>query len=791
MNPCRQTQAAVFDCSGQNLLHVPKFPPSTRIIDLSRNNITAVNDSFQCLEHLEFLDMSNNRIEIFYLSTTRCLTNLLKLDLSANCLQEGSFSFPTNPLILLDLRIHFNLYNAYPEKFLSVMPSLRSLHIDVYEGFTFGNGFPALRNLTEIHFYPRNSFKLQNDSFLALRYTQIKSMNMQFSSFVYDVEIDVFSPFLHLTDLTFNIGLRCDIRQALRALFGLKGRRMENLNLNNNLLYAARATHLTDQDIYYLKTMCVKRVDLSRCSVSKIPYSIAESRFANCLEEIIIGDNAFENEEFVPVVSILSYRNIRSFDCSYSKLYHPNLHRVRKANTTLQSKRVTNLTFTFPESLTTVKISGYDLHFVGSNIFDNYVNNSRVIGKGLEVIDLAFTQALLCSKDKGTPIMFDTNIKYLDLTHSICNHLDSTFLKSMTTLETLVFRNSELAEGLENDPNGILFKGLFNLRSLDMENNLLDHLHDDLFLDQSLSLKTLNLRSNVFRHIPEAIQNAHQLRLLDMENNKLLSLSKMDTDILDKCKEAQVRISRNPFVCSCENLHMIQCLETNQRRILDFENVNCTGGEPLKNLTEQIREFELKCLGTFWLKFSASLCIVLVVVIIGSAICYRYRVYIEYMYLILVSSPPKFNTDDRYAYDGFISYSAKDTDWVTQVLYKRLAEEMKLKICIHHKDFIPGRPIANEILRCIDESRKVIFVVTRNFLESDWGNYELEMARIHAFRSGRSGLLLILKDELLIEEMPDLLKKMWWKVVCMKWPTQETSDERKLFWHNLKIAMET
>ena len=144
-NPCRKPQAGVFDCSGQNLLHVPKFPPSTRIIDLSRNNITAEKDSFQCLEHLEFLDVSNNRIEIFHLSTTRCLTNLLKLDLTANCLQEGSFSFPTNPLILLDLRIHFNLYNAYPEKFLSIMPSLRSLHIDVYEGFTFGNGFPDNR----------------------------------------------------------------------------------------------------------------------------------------------------------------------------------------------------------------------------------------------------------------------------------------------------------------------------------------------------------------------------------------------------------------------------------------------------------------------------------------------------------------------------------------------------------------------------------------------------------------------------------------------------------------------
>ena len=60
------------------------------------------------------------------------------------------------------------------------------------------------------------------------------------------------------------------------------------------------------------------------------------------------------------------------------------------------------------------------------------------------------------------------------------------------------------------------------------------------------------------------------------------------------------------------------------------------------------------------------------------------------------------------------------------------------------------------------------------------------MARIHAFRSGRSGLLIILKDKLAIEEMPDLLKRMWWKIVCMKWPNDEQPEDMEVFWQNFK-----
>ena len=765
---------------------VPPLPPYSKSIDFSKNKIRIWNDSFQDFEHLEFLNFSYNKIELISMSNDRSLRNLRKLDLSFNRLLEDSFPNRLNILPLRDLRINNNLCKAYPEKFISAMQSLRILHIDVFKGFKFGSGFLSLMNLTEVQFYPRNSFQLRNDSFLGLSNSQIRSLQLQFYDFVYEVEAGVFSPFPHLRELTLNIGKRCTIRKALKTLYGLQGRQMELLNLSNNYLTSAIPIQLTEKDIYYLTTMCVRRVDLSRCTITKIPYTIADSRFANCLEEIRIGNNNFQASDVFPVVSMFSYANIKVFDCLYRTDRKPLAYSSNFDYNFQRNKKIFNITLTLSDALTSINVSGAPLYYIHGTY-----HNIHIVARGLEVIDFAFTQLFLCQR--GLHITYDTSIRYLDLTFWQCSDLNPTFMKTLTSLQTLIFRSAELSEGFEKDPNGILLRGLSNLSTLDFGGNSLTALHDNLFVDQSLSLRTLSLQINVFSNIPKAIRNAQRLKLFDIKNNKISTLSETDTQILDDIKGIQIMMSRNPILCSCENLHMIRWLDKNRNKILDFDDLNCTDGKSLKDILfgVQFRQFELRCLGTFWLEFSASIFIVWILAIIITAMCYRYRVYIEYLYLLFAASKPQQEHDDGYEFDGFISYSTMDADWVMEVLYNRLTEEMKMKICIHDKDFIPGRLITSEILRCIDQSRKVIFVVTRNFLESEWGIYELEMARIHAFRRGRSGLLLILKDELLIDEMPDLLKRMWWKIVCMKWPVDDRSEERKLFWHNLKIAMET
>ena len=523
---CKQPRRGEFDCSGQNLNHVPSFPAYTTGIDLSGNNLSIINDSFKDLGRLEYLYLNDNIIETFQVSNVRDLRSLRTLDLSGNRLNNRSFLIQhniRNACSLLEFRIHNNLYQSYPEEFISTMLSLRTLHLDVFEGFRFGRGFLTLHNLTDIQLHPRKRFQLRNDSFHGLRNTRIETLNIDFSYSVYHVEADIFSPFRHLRELTFNIGEVCNIQKALRALCGLRGRRMEYLNLANNFLDSAWPIQLTNKDIRYLKTMCIKRVDLRRC-ITRIPHSIADSRFADCLEEIRIGDNNFQESDIFPVLAMMSYRNIRVFGCSYAIIHDVSFGKHK--HSAIYSDRMFNVTIPVADSLISVNLSALEegIHKVISNI--------RVVGKKLKELDMAFTHWNLCNPSYH--ITFDTNIKYFDLSNWDCYSLNPNFFMSITTLETLIFSGAGLSEGLKGDLDGILLKGLFNLSALDLSGNSLSYIHNDLLSDQSLSLRNLTLRNNVFHQIPSTTRNARKLKLLDIQNNKLSTLSESDTYVLDE-----------------------------------------------------------------------------------------------------------------------------------------------------------------------------------------------------------------------------------------------------------------
>ena len=52
---------------------------------------------------------------------------------------------------------------------------------------------------------------------------------------------------------------------------------------------------------------------------------------------------------------------------------------------------------------------------------------------------------------------------------------------------------------------------------------------------------------------------------------------------------------------------------------------------------------------------------------------------------------------DKKLYDAFISYSRMDDDFVVQQLFPKLTE-MKFKVCVHKKDFIPGESKSNKAI---------------------------------------------------------------------------------------------
>ena len=78
------------------------------------------------------------------------------------------------------------------------------------------------------------------------------------------------------------------------------------------------------------------------------------------------------------------------------------------------------------------------------------------------------------------------------------------------------------------------------------------------------------------------------------------------------------------------------------------------------------------------------------------------------------------NIDDRIIkYDVFLSYSSKDRPWVESTLLKFI-ESKGFKVCFDKRDFPLGCNLVQTIARALCESRKVIAVVSPNYLQSRW-----------------------------------------------------------------------
>jgi len=100
-------------------------------------------------------------------------------------------------------------------------------------------------------------------------------------------------------------------------------------------------------------------------------------------------------------------------------------------------------------------------------------------------------------------------------------------------------------------------------------------------------------------------------------------------------------------------------------------------------------------------------------------------------------------------YDVFLSYSSKDRPWVESTLLKFI-ESKGFTVCFDERDFPFGCNLVETISTAVCESRKVIAVVSPNYLESRWCvqlEYLLTYTRIlNKEASSNSFLLIKYKD---------------------------------------------
>ncbi|XP_053548867.1 uncharacterized protein LOC128640402 [Bombina bombina] len=93
---------------------------------------------------------------------------------------------------------------------------------------------------------------------------------------------------------------------------------------------------------------------------------------------------------------------------------------------------------------------------------------------------------------------------------------------------------------------------------------------------------------------------------------------------------------------------------------------------------------------------------------------------------VLYQTVPSLTMDERYHI--FISYSSRDSIWVIGLIHKLEKMLPSLQIGYHEKDFIPGRTIIDNMIDCIQKSKKILVVLSPDFVRSNWCLFETNLS---------------------------------------------------------------
>ncbi|KAJ1081206.1 hypothetical protein NDU88_001389 [Pleurodeles waltl] len=331
-----------------------------------------------------------------------------------------------------------------------------------------------------------------------------------------------------------------------------------------------------------------------------------------------------------------------------------------------------------------------------------------------------------------------------------------------------------------------------SLHYLDLSNSELDGL-DTNYFTKTTNLSELLLSNNRIKFIP-TIWKSPNLRFLAVDGNSFGVITKGSFNNMPKL--AKLKAGNNPYHCTCELAMFIE--ETMQYGDLEFadwpQNYKCYHPEYLlRNTIESYDPGRLEC--DITLVVIISVTSTAVVVIISMLLCWKFDVpwYIKATCQIIQSRhrSRKGIPSRTYSYHAFVSYSSSDADWVRRELLYRLEQcNPAFSICIHERDFMPGKWIIDNIIENIEKSRKVIFVLSRSFVDSEWCNYELYFAHQRFIGHAFDDVILVVKENVSMDSLPSKfckLRKMLSTKTYLEWPSEP--NKQAFFWVQLKNVL--
>ncbi|XP_017565514.1 toll-like receptor 13 [Pygocentrus nattereri] len=413
-----------------------------------------------------------------------------------------------------------------------------------------------------------------------------------------------------------------------------------------------------------------------------------------------------------------------------------------------------------------------------------------------------------------------TNLKYLLLNNNYLSYSDQSNLvkppfRYLKSLETLAI-HSQGHKGMLNFPSNFL-EGLTSLQVLTAGNLNLNFLYPNTF-SHSPRLLSLDLSRNELTTVSQELftplkrlnrlhmfstglqsmdflmqANLTEIQYLQISKNELAVIN--ETFIASFTNLTYIDLQGNPFSCDCSNALFVDwAIRNNVTQVVNADQLTCNYPSKLRGNKLMELDFESCTVDKGFFCFISTT--VFILLIMFSSILYHFLKWqVVYAYYRLLAFLYKSNQQRKtqssgYQYDAFISYNTHDELWVMSELLPHVEGEQGWKLCLHHRDFQPGKPIIDNIVDGINRSRKTICVISRHYLESEWCSREIQVASFRLFDEKKDVLILVFLENIPPHQLSPYyrMRKLIKKRTYISWP--KPGEDTRVFWEKLRMALE-
>ncbi|XP_075532845.1 toll-like receptor 2 type-2 isoform X1 [Dermacentor variabilis] len=310
-------------------------------------------------------------------------------------------------------------------------------------------------------------------------------------------------------------------------------------------------------------------------------------------------------------------------------------------------------------------------------------------------------------------------------------------------------------------------------RVLDLSWNRLSQLKNELIFKTPF-LVSLNLANNLLSDIGTGVIPRSTERI-DLSKN---SLRTFPFGMVSERTVVAIRLSGNPWECSCQDYSFRQWAEAHSSAIQDYNETVCaqgqsqyTSGKKFMHLGEKDLCPSLKVF--IVLAYGIPFLALLVTVMASVTVYLKYKQQIRvWLYARGICHTlqciKEDDIDEDKDFDVFLSFSSKDREWAYSELLPKV-EAHGFAVCTYDRNFKGGFLIQDIVQEAVSCSRRTLLVLTQHYVESEWCRWEFRVAQHRALQDNINRLIIVAVGEVCPEGIDEELQRYMQETNYLRW----------------------